>query len=120
MKKQTDWTQEERKALTRLVHALDEFEKLSDQFPVSFMKMFLEIALKEGLGPTEYAQRLGKIKGPASRIINTLANSPRHKEKTYDLIKKFDDPQDQRKSPIFLTAKGEALAKRLLRATSKD
>lgn len=116
MKKQTEWTKEERSAFTRVIRTLDEFEKLSDQFPVSFMKMFLEITLKEGLGPTDYAERLGKIKGPASRIINILGDHPRNTEKTHGLIEKIDDPQDQRKTHIFLTAKGEILAKKLLRA----
>jgi DNA-binding MarR family transcriptional regulator len=116
VKKPVEWTKEERSALTRVIHTLDEFDKLSDQFPVSYMKMFLEIALKEGLGPTDYAERLGKIKGPASRIINSLGKYPRRTEKSYELIDKYDDPQDQRKTPIFLTAKGEQLAKKLLRA----
>lgn len=116
MKKPLEWTKEERSALERVIRTLDEFENLSDQFPVSYMKMFLEIAVRPGLGPTDYAQRLNKIKGPASRIINSLGSYPRRTEKSYELIDKFDDPHDQRKTPIFLTAKGEALAKKLLRA----
>lgn len=116
MKKPIDWSPEQNAAFERINKTLDVFETLSDQFPVSYMKMFMEIALKQGLSPTDYAQRLGKLKGPACRIIDSLGSHPRRTEKCHELIEKFDDPIDARVKHVVLTSKGEQLAKKLLRA----
>ena len=119
MKAKYDYTPEEREQFKRLQRTVRVLKKINQQFPVSFLDGLLEIALKQGLGSTEYAERLDTSKGNGSRILGTLGDRPRRTEVVYEFITQEDDPLDSRKTHYFITTKGNALLKQLAREMEK-
>jgi DNA-binding MarR family transcriptional regulator len=115
LKPKYEYTTEERALFKKLQRTARVLKKINQQFPVSFLDGLLEIALKQGLGSTEYAERLETSKGNGSRILGTLGDRPRRTEVTYEFITQEDDPLDSRKTHYFITAKGNALLKQLAR-----
>jgi DNA-binding MarR family transcriptional regulator len=119
VKPKYDYTPEERELFKKLQRAIRVLKTKNQQFPVSFLDGLLEIALKQGLGSTEYAERLKTSKGNGSRILGTLGDRPRRTEVVYNFITQYDDPTDSRKTHYYITAEGNAILKDLAREMEK-
>lgn len=112
-----EWTPEERLELERLARTIEAFEEISQTFPVSFMRTFLTVALKQGLGPVDYGKRMSVVTPVVSRALAKLGMRGRtKKEKPYELIEPFDDDDDARAIHYHLTPRGKALLKKILKA----
>lgn len=115
MKPKFDYTKEEREQMKRLQRALRVIKVVSKQFPISYLEGFLEIALKQGLGTSEYSERLKESKGNASRLLGTLGSRSRRLETSLNWIDQIDDPQDSRKTHYYISPKGNAVLKQIVR-----
>ena len=112
-----EWTPEERLELERLARTIEAFEEISQTFPVSFMRTFLTVALKQGHGPVEYGKRMGVITPVVSRALAKIGMRGRRKgETSYELIEPFRDDEDARAIHYHLTPKGRSLLKKVLKA----
>ena len=119
MKPKFDYTDEEREQFKRLQRALRVVKRVSKQFPISYLEGFLEIALKQGLGTSEYSERLEESKGNASRLLGTLGDRSRRTEMSLNWIDQLDDPQDSRKTHYYISPKGNTILKQLVREMEK-
>lgn len=114
MKPKYEFSDEEMRELRKFMRTLAHFKKLSDAFPQSYMEALLQVALKQGLGTVDYAERLDTHKSNCSRLLGILGERPRRSDEHYSLIEQLDDPKDARKTHYFLTAKGYQLLKKVL------
>lgn len=113
MKQKYEFTPGEIVSFKKLLKALEHFKKLTPSLPLSHMESFLHVALKQGLGTVEYAQRMEYNKDNASRILGVIGERPRKTETPYGLIEQCDDPVDSRKTHYYVTGKGNQLLKKL-------
>ena len=114
MKNKFEFTLEEVAGMKKFMRTIAHFKKLSDSFPQSYMEALLHIALKPGLGTSDYAERLETSKSNCSRILGIIGERPRRSDEHYDLIEQVDDPADARKTHYYLTPKGYSVMKKVL------
>ncbi len=114
MKNKFEFSPEEVAGLKKFMRTIAHFKKLEQSFPQSYMEALLHIALKPGLGTSDYAERIETSKSNASRILGILGERPRRSDEHHDLIEQEDDPRDARKTHYFLTAKGYSILKKIL------
>lgn len=114
MKNKFEFTPEEVAGLKKFMRTLAHFKKLDQAFPQSYMEALLHIALKPGLGTSDYAERLETSKSNASRILGIIGERPRRSDEHHDLIEQEDDPSDARKTHYYLTPKGFKVLKQVL------
>jgi DNA-binding MarR family transcriptional regulator len=119
VKSKFDYSDEEREQFKKLQRALRVVKRVSKQFPISYLEGFLEIALKQGLGTSEYAERLEESKGNGSRLLGTLGDRSRRTEIALNWIEQVDDPQDSRKTHYYISPKGNAVLKQIVREMEK-
>ena len=81
---------------------------------------FLLVALEEGRGVQEYAKRAGVTQAVMTRILFALGSRSRGRERGYGLVQQGIDTEDARKHQTFLTAKGKALMREILRLVRSD
>jgi DNA-binding MarR family transcriptional regulator len=114
VKNKFEFSPEEVAGLKKFMRTIAHFKKLEQSFPQSYMEALLHIALKPGLGTSDYAERIETSKSNASRILGILGERPRRSDEHHDLIEQEDDPRDARKTHYFLTAKGYSILKKIL------
>lgn len=115
MEPRFDFSTDEREQLKKLQRVLRIIKQYSKQFPISYLEGFLEIALKQGLGSTEYAERLDETKGNGSRILGVLGKRNRRNEQVLNWVDQIDDEHDSRKTHYFISNKGNILIKKILK-----
>ena len=71
--------------------------------------------LEEGRGVQEYARRAGVTQAVMTRILFALGSRSRGRERGYRLVQQGIDTGDARKHQTFLTAKGKALMRQIVR-----
>ena len=81
---------------------------------------FLLVALEEGRGVQEYAERAGVTQAVMTRILFALGSRSRGRERGYRLVQQGVDMKDARKHQTFLTAKGKALMREIVRLVRSD
>jgi hypothetical protein len=114
VKQKITFSPEELKSFKAMIRALAQFKQLSERFPVSYMETLLQVAVKQGLGTTEYAERVSIGKDSTSRTLGVLGERPRARdEKVYGFLEQCDDPIDSRKTHYFVTSKGAQLLKKI-------
>lgn len=113
MKQKYEYTPEEMASFKKLLRAFEHFKKLSPSMPLSYMEGMLHVALKQGLGTVEYAQRMEYNKDNTSRILGVMGARPRRTEDPYHLLEQCNDPVDSRKTHYYVTTKGNQLLKKL-------
>lgn len=101
------------KHVERLIACIEEFRKLSEQFPPQTMLVFLEVARNgdKGTTMTNLAQAFGMSQSAISRNVTTLSKVNWHKTPGLDLVDIQPDPYDFRRKLIKLNAKGRRIAK---------
>ena len=102
---------------SRLAAALEVFASLSDSsLPLHQIQMVLFIGEHNSAGCTYAAieSRLGLSNASASRSVNSLSASARHrKTEPMGLVEVFIDPSEGRRYRVRLTKKGLALMRAL-------
>jgi DNA-binding MarR family transcriptional regulator len=113
-------TQDERTAIHKCLLFMEAFRTIAPIMPMQQAYAFLLVAMEEGRGVQEYAERAGVTQPVMTRILLALG---RHRQKGapgYGLVHQATDTQDLRKRQTFLTAKGEALMREIVRLIRSD
>jgi DNA-binding MarR family transcriptional regulator len=96
-------------AFERLVNVLA--NSLDTALPLSYVKVFLMVARKEGLGPTEYSKMYGTSQPMMSRYLIELSVRGRNtiRKSGLGLVERVEDPSDFRAQLYYLTPKGRRI-----------
>jgi DNA-binding MarR family transcriptional regulator len=81
---------------------------------------FMVVALEEGLGITEYAERAGITQSGMTRTLVALGAGGRYGAAGFNIVQQVTDAEDLRKRQTFLTDKGRALIREITRLTRSD
>jgi DNA-binding MarR family transcriptional regulator len=73
------------------------------------------VAMQEGLGVTDYAERAGVPQTVMTRHLLDIGTHNRRREPGYGLVTQRQDPLDLRKHQTFLMIEGRALLHQILR-----
>lgn len=107
------------KALMNIVRL---FRDVSNVLPVSYMQAFLAVAMRPGLGVTDYCDDVETIAPIMSRILLHLGSKERGKEQGesgFQLIESAPDPANLRRKRTYLTPKGNLLLKSLYKELAR-
>jgi DNA-binding MarR family transcriptional regulator len=109
-------TEEERDAMALACTALDAFRAVNPVMTLQLAFSFLLVARDEGLGVTEYAAKAGIPQSVMSRHIADLGEYNRRHEAGLNLIVQKIDVMDRRRTLVYLSPKGRAVAAQIHRA----
>lgn len=109
-------SEDERHVLDAEVAILNIWEKYRSTMPLQYVRAFLLVATKEGLGVNEYAKMLGLSLTTMSRHMSDIGDKDRYGEPGFGLVTAEIDARDSRIHRVFLTPKGAGLAKQLVHA----
>lgn len=102
---------EEIEALETLFQALKPFFEMEHAvLPAAYIRAFLLVGKKEGLGVSEYADQVDISPTVMTRNLLDIGDRNRQREKGLELITQDRDPYDLRKHRARLTPKGRKLA----------
>jgi DNA-binding MarR family transcriptional regulator len=99
---------------------MDAFRAVRRIMPMQHAYAFLLVALEEGRGVQEYADRAGVTQAVMTRILFALGSRSQGWESGYGLVQQDRDTEDARRHQTFLTAKGKALMHEVVRVTRSD
>jgi len=113
-------TKDQQLALRKCLLFMAAFRAVRRIMPMQYAYAFLLVALEEGRGVQEYAERAGVTQAVMTRILFALGSSSRGRERGYGLVQQAIDPEDARKHQTFLSAKGKALMREIVRLVRSD
>jgi DNA-binding MarR family transcriptional regulator len=99
---------------------MDAFRAVRRTMPMQHAYTFLLVALDGGCGVQEYAKRAGVTQAVMTRILFALGSRSRGRERGYGLVQQRIAMEDARKHQTFLTAKGKALMREIVRLVISD
>src|ERR1035437_838044 len=105
----------DKEAVRNLLAALEPFRDLRATMPLQYVTAFLLVAMEEGLGVGDYAERAGVSVSVMSRHLLDIGDRNRHMEEGFGLLTYRSNPMELRKHEYMLTDKGRALAHKILR-----
>ena len=105
--------------MRQLLGALEAFFSLRETMPAQYIRAFLLVAEKEGLGVVDYARRAGVSMSVMSRHLLDIGERNRYMEEGFGLVTHRRKPMELRKHEYFLTDKGRALLHKVIRPTGK-
>jgi hypothetical protein len=97
------------------VALLDVFRTVRPTMPLQHAYTFLLVAMEEGLGVLEYAERAGVAQSVMTRHLLDIGLQTRKREPGLGLVIQRPDPLDMRKHQTFLTQDGKALLHKIKR-----
>lgn len=97
------------------VALLDVFRSVRATMPLQHAYTFLLVAMEEGLGVLEYAERAGVAQSVMTRHLLDIGLQTRKREPGLGLVIQRPDPLDMRKHQTFLTPAGKALLHKVMR-----
>ena len=112
-------TKDERLALRKCLLSMDAFRAVRRTMPMQHAYTFLLVALDGGCGVQEYAERAGVTQAVMS-ILFALSSRSRGRERGYGLVQQGISTEDARKHQTFLTARGKALMREIVRLVISD
>ncbi len=101
------------KKMTRFKNLLGALIAIDLEFPLLWALVFAEIAMHEGASLREIANRTGISMSVMSRTIGALSNT-RRMGKPYGLVVVKPSKEDRRQKELYLSAKGKALAAKIV------
>jgi len=113
-------TERERAALHKCQLFMEAFRIIRPTMPMQHAYAFLLVAAEEGRGVQEYAERAGVTQSVMTRILLALGPRGQKGAPGYGLVQQATDTVDLRKHQTFLTAKGKALIREIVRLTRSD
>jgi DNA-binding MarR family transcriptional regulator len=99
---------------------MEAFRAIRRTMPLQHAYAFLFVALEEGRSVSEYAKRAGTTQAVMTRILFALSSRNRGRKPRYGLVHQVIDPQDGRRTQTFLTVRGQALAREIVRLIRSD
>ena len=100
--------------LRRLSRVNGAFRSVSTSMPCSYVAAYLAVALKPGLGVTDYGNAIGIVQPIMSRILLEIGQKSRNGGEGLGLLDSRRDPTDFRQHQVFLTPKGKMLLNQIL------
>lgn len=91
--------------LYKFRNTLRVFKSVKNNIPISWVEVFIEVALKQGQSVQEIAKSVDKDTACVSQIIESLG--------AYALIRKSKDAKEWRVRRVHLTQGGKYLAEKL-------
>lgn len=107
--------EEERKAASRLLAALECFREMRTTMPLQYVFAFLLVALDEGKTVGEYAIKAGVSPSVMSRHIMDIGIRNRKMQPGFELVVTKQNVVNLREHTVHLTDKGRALFRKLAR-----
>ena len=99
---------------------MEAFRVIRPTMPMQHAYAFLLVSTEEGLGVQEYAERAGVTQPVMIRILLALGPRGQKGAAGCGLVQQAIDSQDSRKHQTFLTAKGRALMREIVRLIRSD
>jgi DNA-binding MarR family transcriptional regulator len=113
-------TKEEQTALHKCLCFMEAFRDIRPNMPMQHAYVFLLVAMNEGRGVQEYAERAGVTQPVMTRILLALGPRGQKGAAGHRIVKQATDRVDSRKRQTFLTAKGKALMREIVRLMRSD
>lgn len=108
---------EEEKAFCRALRlALEPFREIRTTMPLQYVITFLDVALDEGKGVTEYAKNAGVPTTVMTRHLLDIGDRNRQREEGFGLITQDRDHHDLRVRHARVTPVGKALVRKIINA----
>jgi DNA-binding MarR family transcriptional regulator len=98
-------TDEDAAVLRRLDAVLSNFQSHGIN-AISHVRALLQVALDPGVGPAEYARKLGTLQPVASRLLLDISTETSQGKTGLGLVDRDTDPMSLRNRRTFLTPKG--------------
>jgi DNA-binding MarR family transcriptional regulator len=111
---------DERIALRKCLLFMDAFRAVRRIMPMQHAYAFLLVALEQGHSVSEYAKRAAVSQAVMTRILFSLGSSGQGRAPGYGLVQQVEGREDARKHQTFLTAKGKALMREIVRLVRSD
>lgn len=106
-------TTPDQRRLNTLNLLLDEFREINQTISLATVQTFLLVAIHEGCSLTEILKLTGWHQSTVSRYLLDLGPFLRDKSPGYGLIEVNRDPMELRRNIYTLTAKGQALVRKI-------
>ena len=113
-------TKDEETALSKCLSFMEAFRVIRPTMRIQQAYAFLLVAMDEGRGVQEYAERAGVTQPGMTRILLALGPRGQRGAEGHRLVHQATDTEDLRSRRTFLTAKGEALMREILRLIRSD
>lgn len=113
-------TKDEQTGLRKCVSFMEAFRVIRPNMPMQHAYVFLLVAMNEGRGVQEYAERAGVTQPVMTRILLALGPRGQKGAAGHRLVKQTRERVDLRKRQTFLTAKGKALVREVVRLMRSD
>jgi DNA-binding MarR family transcriptional regulator len=113
--KLNEFLADDRQVLSAALTFLDAFRDIREDIPATHIYSFLQVALEEGLGVHDYAQRVGMPSTTMTRHLLDLGTMTRKRKPGLGLLIQRMDPMDMRRHQTFLTPEGRALMHKVIR-----
>ena len=102
-------------ACVTILNLLNTLRGVHNEFPIQYAVCLIEISCRQGISPSDLAQRTGLAISTVSRIIGALSDN-RQKGKAFDLVNVRISEKSRRSKQLFLTPSGEKICRRLAQA----
>jgi DNA-binding MarR family transcriptional regulator len=113
-------TKDEHTALHKCLLFMEALRVVNSIMPMQQAYAFLLVAMEEGCGVQEYAERAGVTQPVMTRILLALGQHRQKGAPGYGLVHQATDTHDLRKRQTFLTPKGKALMREIVRMIRSD
>ena len=107
-------------ALRKGLLFVEAFRAIRRLMPLQHAYAFLHVAVQEGLSVSEYAKHVGVSQAVMTRILFSLGSGSQGRAPGYGLVQQAIDLEDPRRTQSFLTAKGKALRREIVRLVHSD
>lgn len=102
--------------LTGVKAMIDKLSAINHKMPISYARVFIQVALNPGSGPTDYADHLDMDQPSVSRILKELSGKARHRKEAAELVEHVVSAESGRDKEYYLTRAGMTLMYDLIRA----
>ena len=111
-----EFNEDQTRALRSVMTWMEAFKEVRPTMPLQHAYTFLLVALEEGLGVNEYAERANVAQTVMTRHLLDIGMQTRSREPGLGLVMQKTNPLDMRQHQAFLTPKGKALLHKIVRA----
>jgi DNA-binding MarR family transcriptional regulator len=113
-------TKNEQMALYKCLSFMEAFRIIRPTMSMQHAYVFLLVAMDEGRGVQEYAERAGVTQPGTTRILLALGPRGQRGAAGHRLVQQATGTEDLRKRQTFLTDKGKSLLQEIVRLMRSD
>lgn len=112
----TEWTAEQKSRLRDVLVTIEAFRSLDPEMQAQQMATLLQVALNEGTSLREIMAKTGSSSSAVTRHIYAFSEWKARNIPGLNFVKAETDPDDRRRSSLFLTSKGRVFLSKLIDA----